>query len=297
MKIQIHRFPVSVIGAGKVATTLSVMLYRQGCPFNSIISRTKRSASALARKVHAPVASVSLSDIDKQTAVVMIATSDNALQSVVSELSKQSINPQFIFHVSGTETSDILQPLAQRGTKVFSLHPIQTFAQSLKLTQQIKLMKGVAYGFEGDSKALSFAKGLVKILDGRLLIIPKERKILYHCSCVVASNYTITLLSAVEKLWKSVTACNNFSALQPLIETSVTNALLHGPAKALTGPIIRDDVATVQKHIQQLSQNMPQFLEMYCCLGSFATTFALQNKKISKITANKLRLLFEHRKK
>jgi len=57
-----------------------------------------------------------------------------------------------------------------------------------------------------------------------------------------------------------------FQAMRPLIEGTIANIARLGPAKALTGPILRGDVATVRKHLEALGGD-PEAGEIYAALG------------------------------
>jgi predicted short-subunit dehydrogenase-like oxidoreductase (DUF2520 family) len=66
----------------------------------------------------------------------------------------------------------------------------------------------------------------------------------------VASNHLVALLGQVERL---AAGCGvPFEAFAPLVLGSVQNAFSIGPAAALTGPVARGDLATVEQHLRDL---------------------------------------------
>jgi predicted short-subunit dehydrogenase-like oxidoreductase (DUF2520 family) len=66
----------------------------------------------------------------------------------------------------------------------------------------------------------------------------------------VASNHLVALLGQVERL---AADCGvPFEAFAPLVLASVQNAFSIGPANALTGPVARGDLATVEQHLRDL---------------------------------------------
>ena len=72
----------------------------------------------------------------------------------------------------------------------------------------------------------------------------------YHTAAVVASNHLVALLGQVDRL---ATSCDvPFEAFAPLVLASVQNAFQLGPAEALTGPVARGDLSTVERHLQDL---------------------------------------------
>src|SRR4029079_2559291 len=66
----------------------------------------------------------------------------------------------------------------------------------------------------------------------------------------VASNHLVALLGQVERL--AAAAGVPFEAFAPPVRSSVANAFGVGPARALTGPVSRGDLATVEEHLRTL---------------------------------------------
>ena len=277
-------FPVSVIGAGKVGTTLAVLLRRGGYHIVSVISKKKSSARKLAKLVRCTSFSDTPANIHPSTRILLLASPEEIIPAIVDEI-KRNASIDFakliVFHTSGSLTSDLLTPLRKKGAIVFSLHPIQTFPGASTLSAQLGRMKDVWYGFEGGRDALQFARRLVKSLGGRMVRIPKEEKILYHILCVFASNYSIALLGAVETLAGRVGNDLTLRQVIPLIRTSIENAFQMTPGKALTGPIARGSISTVRKHVQKLKKTDKRLAVLYRRLGIQALEMVKTRKSLS----------------
>jgi predicted short-subunit dehydrogenase-like oxidoreductase (DUF2520 family) len=80
--------------------------------------------------------------------------------------------------------------------------------------------------------------------------LSESERALYHAAAVVASNHLVGLLGQVERL--AASAGVPFEAFAPLVRSSVANAFDVGPARALTGPVSRGDLATVEEHLRSL---------------------------------------------
>jgi predicted short-subunit dehydrogenase-like oxidoreductase (DUF2520 family) len=156
-------------------------------------------------------------------------------------------------------------------------------------------MTKIPYGFEGDRTALQTAQRIVKTLGGEFLRIPKEEKILYHIACVLASNYSVALLWVAAKLVKQIGGNIELRHLEPLVRTSIENAFLKSPAKALTGPIARGSVATVQNHINELKKKNKALLEVYQSLGMQALELTGAQKLLKPTTIRQLRKILKTR--
>lgn len=284
---------MSIVGAGAVGTTLALLMKRKGYRIVSVISRRRSSAKRAAALVGCTRYSHRLSDLHPKTDFLLIATSDESIALVAKEISTLPLQFSALFaaHTSGFLTSDMLRRLRQRGATVFSLHPIQTFPGHVSAAQQVRSLNGISYGVEGSPRAVAFARRLVRRLGGRTLQVPKEQKISYHLACVFASNYSVALLGAVEELSAGFIATPRLKHFRALLESSIDNAFLLSPRKALTGPIARGSVKTVRAHIRRLQTKHRRFVPLYKTFGLYTIELARWDKKISSGTAKILKKL------
>jgi len=291
-----NQFTMSIIGAGRVGSTLAMMFHRKGYSIISVISQKKKSARKLANLVGCKKFSESLSGIHPATKIILIAVPEEDIAGIAKEIAKRShidFSNLIVFHTSGSMTSDTLWPLSRKGARTFSLHPIQSFSKASTLATQIARMKNVVYGFEGNNAALPAARQLVKSLCGKLVRIPKEEKILYHMACVFASNYSIALLGAVEELTRRIGGGIKLSHFEPLVRTSIENAFQFAPQMALTGPIARGSTSTVKSHTKELRKvNKPLSL-LYQQNGLQALKMAVMRKSLKPKVARQIRQILE----
>jgi predicted short-subunit dehydrogenase-like oxidoreductase (DUF2520 family) len=283
---------ITVIGAGPVGTTLAVLLRRAGYRIVSVISKKETSARLLAQLVHCKQHSRFLADIHPSTCILLISAPEEAIELIAEEVAGNAtldFARLIVFHTSGMVTSDALNPLRTNGAVVFSLHPIQSFPKSANLQDQIVRMKDIFYGFEGERKAILPARRLVKAFGGTIVQIPKEEKILYHIACVVASNYSVALLGAVETLTNHVGKDFKLRHVVPLVNGSIENAFKLTPGKALTGPIVRGSISVVEKHVRKLRKMEKRMTELYQHLGIQALEMAKTKKSLDPKIAQQLK--------
>ena len=275
---------MSIIGAGAVGTTLAVMLHRRGFPIVSVISRHRTSARRCAELVSCPQYSTTLKRLAGETDLLVIAVPDEEIRSVARHLSSR-VDVDFrglkVFHTSGSLTSAELYPLRRRGALTFSLHPMQTFPASLTTRLQLQSMKGISYGVEGTRRSIPFAVSLVRSLGGKIFVVPKKEKISYHLACVLASNYPIALLAAVEEVVARFVRPPRLRHFERLIETSIQNALDHRPQRALTGPIARGSMRIVEAHMQVLRRRS-SLRSVYRALGIYAVELSRRAGRLTR---------------
>lgn len=252
----------------------------------------------LGRLLGSPVVSTHLKNLSPGTDLLLIAVPDEVIADVAAEVSSNTVFEKkrlIVFHPSGILTSDALAALRDQGAKVLSLHPIQTFPDGISLRDQMNMMKGVWYGFEGEAHVRSVARSIVKDLGGRFLEIPKEGKILYHAACVLAANYPTLLLEAVERLSKAL-GLPGLKPFSPLVGTAVQQALGRGPGASLTGPLARGSHMVLQRHLEALRVQDPALAELYEALGRFGLVVAKETNRLTGDQIKTLQELFTARK-
>ena len=287
---------VSIIGAGRVGSTLTMLLFRAGYRIVSVISRHQTSARKLARLVQCPQYSISLSDVHPATRIICIAVPEENILGIAEEISK-SVHIDFsklaVFHTSGSLSSDALLPLRKKMALTFSLHPIQSFSKSSSLARQLDQMQQCVYGFEGEKAAIPIARQLVKSLQGVFVTIPKEEKFLYHIASVFASNYSVALLGVVDDVVKRIGGELTLAHFKPLVRTSIENAFQQTPVQALTGPIARGNFASVKNQLQKLQNIDPSLAVLYQNIGLQALKMAETRNSMKPKIAKQIRQILE----
>ncbi|MFQ5674256.1 MAG: Rossmann-like and DUF2520 domain-containing protein [bacterium] len=272
---------VAIIGAGRVGTALAMALNRKGLAISAVVSRSKSSAADCASKVNCPIYSDQLASLPEEAQAIFVTTPDASLASIASRLKKLPIDfrDKFIAHTSGLCTSEVLESIRSKGALTASIHPIQTFADNKEDWQKFA---GIFFGIEGQPKALEICKRFAGLLSANYVTVTKEVKPLYHAACVFTSNYLVALMSVPAMLFEKLDFSEHDSAryLQPLLEGTIDNIKKMGIANALTGPIARGDVGTIERHLETLRENFPEFIPLYSSLGMQALALARDGNRI-----------------
>ena len=144
-------------------------------------------------------------------------------------------------------------------------HPVQSFPRK---DVPSSVFEGITWGLEGDAAAFSEAEGIVRALRGNVLLLSARDKAVYHAACALASNALVALeWTAAEVLGKAgVPEDSAPGLLLPLVQGTLQNVKSFGLEKALTGPVVRGDAATVRKHLEALESD-PAAREVYRVLG------------------------------
>src|ERR1051325_3271736 len=108
---------VSIIGAGRLGTTLAVALARKGYPSRSLVARRLQSARRAAAFLDDKVQVLGAKQARSLRAadVFLITTPDDQIAGVAEELSRLILPKAIALHTSGALSAEALAPLAGKG--------------------------------------------------------------------------------------------------------------------------------------------------------------------------------------
>jgi len=267
---------ISILGAGKVGTALGRVFARAGQPIGDIASRSRASAEQARAIIGAGRVVDGPEDFDPLQ-ILMIAVSDDALPAVAERLAKAaSAGPgAVVFHCSGATAASVLEPLRDRGARLASVHPVKSFTDP---SRDAESFAGTWCGIEGDPEAVEVLSALFAGVGARLFPIRGEQKLTYHAANVFLCNYLVPLIEAGLACYRQAGVPREVAvqAVEPLMRATIENALQHGAAQALTGPIARGDHRLVAAQMQALADADPELAELYRLLGARAADLADQ---------------------
>ena len=270
---------VTIIGLGRLGTALAIALSKKRYSIETLISRRRSTLERAAARLDVDVRLLVVKDIKQlqPSDVTLITTPDDQLPHVVRSLAKIKSGGSIALHTSGALSSQALSPLESRGWYIGSLHPLISVSGS---DAGRSAFKGAFWCVEGDRKALSAARQLVRDLNGQSFSVRTEVKPLYHAAAVMSSgNVTALFDVAVDMLSKcGLTRREARKILLPLLESTVENLASRTPAEALTGTFSRGDIGTVARHLAALSEsNLELARSVYCLLGLKSLNLAEEN--------------------
>ncbi len=280
---------ISIIGAGVVGVSLGILAVRAGYRVAAIASRSESSALKAAGLIGPEASVCSTSEAAVRGELVLLTVDDDSIADVACELADaDAVRCGTVFaHCSGALSSEVLAPIAARGGRTASMHPLQTFPSILIA---VDALPGCHCFCEGDPTALT----MVMQFAGDIGCVPVEldadRKALYHAAACMACNYLATLQEAAiaTAMLAGIGAEPARKALAPLIAATVSNISKLGPAESLTGPIARGDTQTVAGHIEALDVVDPDLASLYRQLGRRTVKLAQKAGRIDTETARRL---------
>ncbi len=272
----------SALARGLAAAGYSVALFgRRAERLHRVLDRIpggRRAASAQAL--------VEASD------VVFLTVPDDAIRPAAESLAWGS--GKSAVHCSGASSLDLLAHAAGQGAAVGVFHPLQSFATA---EQAERNLPGSAFGIEASTEdLLSDLREMAASLGGTPLTVSGDKAI-YHASAVFASNYLVTLLDVASGLWRALGLSreDGLRALLPLVRGTIENLETIGLPDALTGPIARGDVGTIERHLSALAQVAPDALPLYKELARTAIPIARAKGGLDEAAAERVRELLNRR--
>jgi len=281
---------VSIIGSGRLGTTLAVALSSRGYSIRSLVARRLRTARQAAGLLDARVQVLAAKQMQSllPADVFLITVPDDQIAGVAADLSRLHFEPKgklTALHTSGALSSEVLRPLRQKGWQTGSMHPL------ISISDTGAALERAFWSVEGDRAAVRLAKAMVRDLSGQSFSIRSEAKPLYHAAAVMASGNVVALFDvALEMLAEcGLERKTATSILLPLIASAVRSLQTKDPVKALTGTFSRGDLKTVKRHLKAIEKNrMTSVLEVYRLLGQRSLQLA-ENNGLNRDLAREIR--------
>jgi len=112
----------------------------------------------------------------------------------------------------------------------------------------------------------------------------------YHAAAVFVANYPVTLLAEAKALMEraGVPAATAQRALLQLLRGTLNNLNGGAPQDALTGPAVRGDVQTIERHLNVLKDD-PDLQQLYRRLADRTLALAVESGRLTKEQADGLK--------
>lgn len=249
------------VGAGNLARQLLPQFQAAGYNILQVYNRSSDREKWVEETLKVPFTD-QFSDINPEADVYLLMVSDDAI-AYVSDLI--GIPGAFIAHTSGSAGIMELQGLGiRRGV----FYPLLSFAgqeMGAKWSETPILIEAQK---KSDQVLL---ESMAEDLSSRVMYMDSKQRGILHLSAVISQNFSNHLLS----LAKRICAEHNvpFELLMPLIMQSHERVRDgEDPAAMQTGPAIRKDVKTIDRHLELLRE-WPELREVYRILTASIQNF------------------------
>lgn len=176
--------------------------------------------------------------------LLMIATPDSAVAEVAAAVIPAP--GTVIAHMAGSLGLDVLGAHPHRA----SLHPLVSIPRPDIGARRLREGAWFAISANGPG-ADRLIRQVVDDLYGQVVEVPDEQRTAYHAAACIASNHLVALLAQAERV--AANAGVPLAAFLDLVRGTVDNVETMGTRAALTGPVARGDIATLDRHLAVLN--------------------------------------------
>lgn len=250
---------IVILGSGNVAAVLGRKFKAAGHQILQVVSRNAATATKLAYEWDTESTNYP-SIINRNADVYIIAVSDDAIDDVVADL---QLPKKIVAHTAASVSKDVLKNVSEH-YGVF--YPLQSLRK-----EDIDLPEAPIF-FDGSDEVTK--KKLESLANS---ISPQhstqagdDARLKLHVAAVFVNNFTNHLYSLAEDYCKKEGI--DFKELIPLIEETASRVKDLLPSSSQTGPAVRNDAETIEKHLKLLESH-PQLRKVYEILSDSIRTF------------------------
>ncbi len=240
---------IVIIGSGNVAAVLGRKFRAAGHRIIQVYGRNASAASALAYEWD--IESTNYKSLIRNDAeLYLIAVPDDAIDDVVKDL---YLPGKVVVHTAASVPKEILKTVTDH-YGVF--YPLQSLRKEMSGLPEMPVF------FEGSDEITRTKLDVLahSIAGDNVTEAGGDARLKLHVAAVLVSNFTNHLYALAEEYCKKEGL--DFRQLLPLIEETAGRIKDIAPKAAQTGPAIRHDKETIEKHLALL-QNHPQLKNIY----------------------------------
>lgn len=232
-----------------MAQFLGVSFKNAGHTLCQIYAGPSQRALPLANRLNAQCIQ-HVAQLDTSIDVLLIATPDDVIQQYAETLPEM---PCAVLHTAGSLPSSALQRLNPRHASIWCIYSIRS--------ENLPQHRTIPVVIESENpEAVQLATTLAQSFSDAIYYLEAAQKPVVHLGAVLANNFTNHLFAICEELLGEVQIPREI--LFPILEETVQN-LKQLPATELqTGPALRGDAKTQERHLQKL-KNHPNYTRIY----------------------------------
>ena len=250
-------WPASIvlIGAGKVASALGTRLRATGHQIKCVWSRNLTNAQTLANALGC-TAIDDLTAVPKQANLYLILTPDHAIPATTHQLAAVISPSSLVMHTSGATPANALSIFQRHGV----FYPLQTLSPGRKINfEQVPLCLHVSAAADFELVA-----ALAQRLSKMVFKVSDEQRLQLHLAAVFVNNFTNYMQHIAQEIVQAHDLPGEL--LLPLLQETMSKLETLSPSNAQTGPALRSDSATLERH-QQLLEEKPHWQVLYQLLS------------------------------
>jgi len=276
---------IGIIGPGRAGSALGRALHAANYAIAAIYARRPERGQLLAaelgaRQTRTPEGAVDLADL------TILAVPDGVIGALASDLAQAQCAGagKAVVHLSGAQDQAPLAPLRLAGLQTGVFHAVQTFKTGADTVRNIP---GTLFGIDAGERLYPLLETMARDLGGEPFDLRGVDRARYHAAAVFVANYPVTLLAEAKRLMEQAGVPGAIAqrALLQLLRGALNNLNGEEPQDALTGPAVRGDAETIERHLHVLGDD-PELQQLYRRLADRTVALAIKSGRLTQEQAD-----------
>jgi predicted short-subunit dehydrogenase-like oxidoreductase (DUF2520 family) len=239
---------VVIIGSGNVATAMGRCIVAAGHTIVQVAGRKEAAVAGLAAEWGSGH-TTTWTTIDREAELYIVALTDNAIQPLGRQL---ALPGKLVLHTAGALPVTALSEVSDH-TGV--LYPLQSFRGGVVPPLEFPLLIDAV-----QPEDLPVIRAFAETLTSEVVQADDDVRLKLHVAAVLVNNFTNHLYALAADFCRQEDI--DFSLLLPLIRETAQRVESHRPQDVQTGPALRGDEVTLQKHTKMIA-NYPDINKLY----------------------------------
>jgi predicted short-subunit dehydrogenase-like oxidoreductase (DUF2520 family) len=241
-----------MLGSGNTATVLCELIAKAGHDIVQVASRNSENAKTLASSYFAASASLEVAEFTEAD-IYIVALNDAALDHIENI---PALKGKFVVHTAGAVSINVFKDISDRYGVLYPLQSLSKYADHIP---------EIPFLVDGNTQEIRHhVIGFAKTLSPKVIEANDTERLNYHVAAVFVNNFTNHLYALAELFCEKERI--DFKTLYPLIDETNLRAKSISPFLSQTGPAIRDDIFTLNRHLQALVSH-PELKYIYLKLS------------------------------
>ena len=238
---------IVIIGTGNTATILGRKLKAANHDIIQVYGRNAKAASDLAYELDTESTNY-WAVVNRTADIYLLAVSDIAVAEIVKEL---QLPDKTIVHTAASVSKNVLKEARLHGV----FYPLQSLKKESANLPHIPIVIDA-----NDKETLEVLENLANSISDKVVTAGDDERMKLHLAAVFSNNFVNYLYVLAEEFCTKEGL--DFRLLVPLIKETADRIETTNPSQAQTGPAIRHDANTIQKH-EELLKNYPVMQRFY----------------------------------
>lgn len=240
---------LTIIGPGNVGWHLAHALKEAGYEIRNIVSRNPQNLESMGKILDERVIS-DLNQTIEEPDLYIITVPDAEIASVVASLADSE---SIVVHTAGGMDLSVFK---DKKDKFGVFYPLQSFTKGTEMRYA-----DIPFLLEADCEnTMKALEEVAQKISGSFRRVSAEERIKLHIAAVYACNFSNHMLTIADYLLKKED--QDLSLMLPLLRQTIKKLDALSPKEAQTGPAIRKDQHTINKHLDLLADE-PELKELY----------------------------------